>query len=122
MDYMDMEFQEEPIGSVTEDTWEQEEETLSAEEEEIAVNYEDLPGETGPEEWIADADTDASDASDPGENRMRSIGGSPSRTEEDSRWGGNFAGFGKCACGCRSYVGPGRFCKACGHSYDAHAR
>lgn len=31
-----------------------------------------------------------------------------------------FRGFGKCVCGCRSYVGSGNFCRACGHPYDSH--
>lgn len=34
----------------------------------------------------------------------------------------SFTGFGKCACGCASFVGSGKWCKACGHSYDAHRR
>lgn len=125
MDYMDLdsEFPEEHTASVPEDTWEYEEETLPDREEEETLWIDaDLPGETAGEEWAADAETDASDASAPGANRMRIAGSGLPGAQEPSRWGGNFGGFGKCPCGCRSYVGSGKFCKACGHSYDAHAR
>ncbi|MCD8081577.1 MAG: hypothetical protein LUF04_14630 [Bacteroides sp.] len=125
MDYMNLEseFPEEHTGSVPEDTWEYEEETLPDREEEETLWIDaDLPDETAGEEWAADADADASDASAPGANRMRIVGRGLPHAEEPSRWRVSFCGFGKCVCGCRSYVGSGKFCNACGHSYEAHAR
>ena len=34
----------------------------------------------------------------------------------------SFKGHGRCSCGCGSYVGTGKFCTACKHSYEAHSR
>ncbi|MCD8032166.1 MAG: hypothetical protein LUF85_15420 [Bacteroides sp.] len=91
MDYMDLdsEFPEEHTASVPEDTWEYEEETLPDREEEETLWIDaDLPGETAGEEWAADAETDASDASAPGANRMRIAGSGLPGAQEPSRWGG----------------------------------
>lgn len=34
----------------------------------------------------------------------------------------SFMGYGRCECGCGSFVGSGNTCRACHHSFDAHSR
>lgn len=34
----------------------------------------------------------------------------------------SFMGYGRCKCGCGSFVGSGNICSACHHSFDAHSR
>ena len=34
----------------------------------------------------------------------------------------SFMGYGRCECGCGSFVGSGNICRACHHPFDAHSR
>lgn len=34
----------------------------------------------------------------------------------------SFTGYGKCVCGCGSFVGSGNYCQACKHEWSAHSR